>query len=104
MNINDYVYLYVFDLEKSLVNMKKLRDDRFGRIVNKSILPNNNGNNVLLYDVKLLENKKTIQYRSDNLTTNIVSIEQLKNMIDNMNMSLDKKYMLKSQIDDIINQ
>ena len=104
MNINDYVYLYVFDLEKSLINMKKLRDDRFGRIVNKSILPNNNGNNVILYDIELFSNNTIIQYRTDNLVTNMVSINQLETMINNIDMEPDEKYELKNQIDDITNK
>ena len=33
MNIGDVVYIYLFDLEKSLVNMKQLRTDRFGKII-----------------------------------------------------------------------
>lgn len=103
MNINDYVYLYVFDLEKSLSNMKKLREDRFGIIINKSILSNNNGNDAVLYDIRLFDGK-VVQYRTDNLATNIVSIEQLKHMIDNMNISYDKKEMLNNQINFIINK
>ena len=34
MNIGDYVYVYLFDLDKSLKNMSKLREDRFGKIMN----------------------------------------------------------------------
>ena len=103
MNINDYIYLYVFDLEKSLINMKKLREDRFGVIINKTILFNNNGNNAILYDIKLF-NDKIIQYRTDNLATNMISIEQLKEIINKIDISYDKKEMLINQINFIINK
>ena len=103
MNINDYIYLYVFDLEKSLINMKKLREDRFGVIINKTILFNNNGNNAILYDIKLFNNK-IIQYRTDNLATNMISIEQLKEIINKIDISYDKKGMLINQINHIIHK
>ena len=103
MNINDYIYLYVFDLEKSLINMKKLREDRFGVIINKTILFNNNGNNAILYDIKLF-NDKIIQYRTDNLATNMISIEQLKGIINKIDISYDKKEMLINQINHIIHK
>ena len=40
MNINDYVYVHLFDLEKALVGMERLREDRFGRIVDKKFIHN----------------------------------------------------------------
>lgn len=103
MNIGDYVYLYLFDFKKSINNMNRLRNDRFGCITNKTILSNNNGNDVILYSIRLLCNDNVIIYRTDNLSTNIVSIEQLKELINDSNISDAKKQMLNNQIDCIIN-
>ena len=103
MNIGDYVYLYLFDLKKSILNMDKLRNDRFGCIIDKVILSNNNGNDVILYNIKLLCNNDTIVYRTDNLSTNMISIEQLTDLINNSDISDTKKQLLNNQIDCIIN-
>jgi hypothetical protein len=103
MNIGDYVYLYLFDFKKSINNMNRLRNDRFGCITNKTILSNNNGNDVILYSIRLLCNDNVIIYRTDNLSTNMVSIEQLKELINDSNISDAKKQMLNNQIDCIIN-
>jgi hypothetical protein len=83
--------------------MNKLRNDRFGCIINKTILSNNNGNDVMLYSIRLLCNDNVIIYRTDNLSTNMVSIEQLKELINDSNISDAKKQMLNNQIDCIIN-
>ena len=103
MNIGDYVYLYLFDFKKSINNMNRLRNDRFGCITNKTILSNNNGNDVILYSIRLLCNDNVIIYRTDNLSTNMVSIEQLKELINDSDISDAKKQMLNNQIDCIIN-
>lgn len=103
MNIGDYVYLYLFDFKKSINNMNRLRNDRFGCITNKTILSNNNGNDVILYSIRLLCNDNVIIYRTDNLSTNMVSIEQLKELINDSNISDTKKQILNNQIDCIIN-
>lgn len=103
MNIGDYVYLYLFDLKKSISNMDKLRNDRFGYITDKIILSNNNGNDVILYNIKLLYNNNIIVYRTDNLSTNMISIEQLTDLINNSDISDTKKQLLNNQIDCIIN-
>ena len=97
MNIGDYVYIYLFDLEKSIKNMKKLRDDRFGKIINKSIISNNNGNDVVVYDISLL-NGKNLSYRSDNITTNMIHIGELVELIGRADISEDKRQFLLEQI------
>ena len=102
MNIGDYVYLYLFDLEKSITNMDRLRDDRFGRLLNKSILHNPNGNHIVQYDIKLFCNEKIIQCRSDNLTTNIISISDLINLLERVDIPSDKKEKLLEQIQEVI--
>ena len=97
MNIGDYVYIYLFDLEKSIKNMKKLRDDRFGKIINKSIISNNNGNDVVVYDISLL-NGKNLSYRSDNITTNMIHIGELVELVGRADISEDKRQFLLEQI------
>ena len=101
MNIGDYVYIHLFDLEKSIKNMKKLRDDRFGKIVNKSIISNNNGNDVIVYDISLL-NGKSLSYRSDNMTTNMIHIGELVELIGRADISEEKKQLLLEQIQIIL--
>lgn len=102
MNIGDYVYLYLFDLEKSIVNMNRLRDDRFGQLINKSILHNPNGNHVVQYDIKLFNNGKIVQYRSDSLSTNMLSVNELIELIERIDMPFDKKETLLEQIQEVI--
>ena len=101
MNIGDYVYIHLFDLEKSIKNMKKLRDDRFGKIVNKSIISNNNGNDVIVYDISLL-NGKSLSYRSDNMTTNMIHISELVELIGRADLSEEKRQLLLEQIQIIL--
>lgn len=98
MNIGDVVYIYLFDLEKSLINMKLLREDRFGKILRVSELFDQARNeSVKIYDIQLL-NKKIISYRSDSLTTNMVSLSELIEIIGRANISFDKRNELIEQI------
>ena len=102
MNIGDYVYIYLFDLEKSIINMKQLRHDRFGRILNQSIVRNNNGNNLIVYQIELLQNNKVIEYRTDNINTSMISINELIEIIGRANISPDKRSALLEQVNDAI--
>lgn len=101
MNIGDYVYIHLFDLEKSIKNMKHLRDDRFGKIANKSIVKNNNGNDAIVYDIHLL-NGKRLTYRTDNLTTNMIHIGDLVELIGRADISENKRQSLLEQIQIIL--
>lgn len=102
MNIGDYVYLYLFDLEKSIINMNRLRDDRFGQLINKSILNNPNGNHVVRYDIKLFNSGEIIQYRSDSLSTNMLSVNELIELIERIDIPFDKKETILEQIQEVI--
>ena len=102
MNIGDYVYLYLFDLEKSIINMNRLRDDRFGRLINKSILHNPNGNHVIQYDIELFNSREVIQYRSDSLSTNMLSVNELIELIERIDIPFDKKETILEQIQEVI--
>jgi hypothetical protein len=101
VNIGDYVYIYLFDLEKSIKNMKRLRDDRFGKIINRYIIKNNYGNDVIVYDIQLL-NGKSMVYRTDNLTTNMIHIGDLVELIGRANISEDKRQFLLDQIQEVL--
>ena len=102
MNIGDYIYLYLFDLEKSIINMNRLRDDRFGKLVDKSILHNPNGNHVVQYDIELFNNGKIVQYRSDSLSINMIRVNELIELIERIDMPFDKKEAVLEQIQEVI--
>lgn len=102
MNIGDYVYVYLFELEKTIVNMEQLRDDRFGIIENKDILPCSNGEQIIVYKIKLLKNNQVIEYRSNNLSTNITSFYDLIDMIGRAKISQEKKDNLLRQLDEVV--
>lgn len=102
MNIGDYVYIYLFELEKTIVNMEQLRDDRFGIIEDKNILPCSNGEQIIVYKIKLLKNNQVIEYRSNNLSTNIASFYDLIDMIGRAKISQEKKDNLLRQLDEVV--
>jgi hypothetical protein len=81
--------------------MKRLRDDRFGKIINTYILKNNNGNDVVAYDIQLL-NGKAMVYRSDNVTANMIQIGDLVELISRVDISEDKRQFLLDQIQEIL--
>ena len=102
MNIGDYVYVYLFDLDKSLKNMSKLREDRFGKIINIHEIKDLNRNEIVkVYDIELL-NRKVITYHSNNLSTSIVSISDLISIIDSADIDQNKKRLLLDQLNDIL--
>lgn len=103
MNIGDYIYLYLFDLEKSLTAMNQLRPDRFGKIINIDRLEDASRHEFIqVYTIELLENKKIIQYRSDNLTSNMASISALIEIIGKADIDQAKRQALLEQMNDIL--
>jgi hypothetical protein len=100
MNIGDYVYIYLFDLEKSLKSMNELRADRFGKIKMINHLQSQHGE-VLSYEIELLNNK-IVHYNSNNLTTNIVSIDSLIEIIGKAQISSEKKQNLLDQLNNLL--
>jgi hypothetical protein len=102
MNIGDVVYIYLFDLEKSLINMKQLREDRFGKIIKVSELFDQSRNEIIkVYEIQSV-NKKIITYRTDNLTTSMVSLPELIEIIGRANISSDKRNALIEQINGFV--
>ena len=105
MNIGDYIYLYLFDLEKTLNSMEKLRTDRFGKILKIDKLEDVTKHEfVQVYTIKLLESNKIIQYRSDNLTSNIASIPSLIEIIGRANVDAERRQALLEQMNDVLSQ
>lgn len=101
MNIGDVVYIYLFDLEKSLANMKELRKDRFGKIIDvRELKMLNSSETVMVYDIQLKDNR-VVTYRSDNLTTSMVSLMELIEIIGRANIDSDKRQLLLDQLNDI---
>ena len=101
MNIGDVVYIYLFDLEKSLINMKELRQDRFGKIIDvRELKMLNSSEIVMVYDIQLKDDR-VVTYRSDNLTTNIVSIMELIEIIGRANIDPDKRQALLDQLNNV---
>jgi hypothetical protein len=101
MNIGDVVYIHLFDLEKSLVNMNQLRPDRFGKVIAVRELKLLSGNeSVMVYDIQLKDDR-VVTYRSDNLTTNIVSIMELIEIIGRADIDSDKRQALLDQLNNV---
>lgn len=101
MNIGDVVYIYLFDLEKSLANMKELRRDRFGKIIDvRELKMLNSSETVMVYDIQLKDNR-VVTYRSDNLTTSMVSLIELIEIIGRADIDSDKRQFLLDQLNNI---
>jgi hypothetical protein len=101
MNIGDFVYIYLFDLEKSIVNMKQLREDRFGKIIDIKEIESKISDNVFLYSIQL-KNGSIINYRTDNVVTNIISLQELIELIGKANISSEKRGMILEQINGFV--
>lgn len=101
MNIGDVVYIYLFDLEKSLINMKELRKDRFGKIIDvRELKMLNSSEVVMVYDIQLKDDR-VVTYRSDNLTTNMVSLIELIEIIGRADIDSDKRQALLDQLNNV---
>ena len=101
MNIGDVVYIYLFDLEKSLAHMKELRKDRFGKILNiRELKLLNSSEVIMVYDIQLKDDR-VVTYRSDNLTTSIVSLMELIEIIGRADIDSDKRQFLLNQLNNI---
>ena len=101
MNIGDVVYIYLFDLEKSLINMKELRKDRFGKIINiRELKMLNSSEVVMVYDIQLKDDR-VVTYRSDNLTTSMVSLMELIEIIGRADIDSDKRQALLDQLNNV---
>lgn len=100
MNINDYVYVYLFDINKLINSSDKLREDRFGIITNMERKYNTNGTNSLIYTIQT--NNKTLTVDSDSLTTNIITISELLEIVYESIISNEKKEIIINQINEAI--
>lgn len=103
MHIGDKVYVYLFDLVKSINQLEKLREDRFGTIKDISILKraDNSYNDVIVYKIEL-NNGTTITYKTDNVNTNIIDMESLLLTINEAVMDESKKEYFIAQVQTFI--
>lgn len=102
MNVGDYVYVYLFDLSKSILKMNKLRNDRFGRIIrieNRTI--NNKPTDV--YMIKLLSSDTLIELKSNDENIHVITIDELINVVNSSNCSEELKSNFLIQIQTNIN-
>lgn len=103
MHIGDKVYVYLFDLAKSINQLEKLREDRFGTIKDISTLKrtDNPYSDVMVYKIEL-NNGTTITYKTDNVNTNIIDIESLLSLINEAVMDESKKEYFIAQVQTFI--
>lgn len=102
MNVGDYVYFYLFDLNKCIAGLKHLRDDRFGRIIKIETLTVNN-KEIKEYHVKLLHNNSMVSVRDDNVNIKLTTIDLLISAINNSSLSEEIKQKLLNQIQTNLN-
>ena len=60
----------------------------------------NSSETVMVYDIQLKDNR-VVTYRSDNLTTSMVSLMELIEIIGRANIDSDKRQLLLDQLNDI---
>lgn len=103
MNIGDIVYVYLFDLEKSILHMDQLRNDRFGRVtaITKRPIAGTNFND-LVYHIKT--QNKVLEYVSSNINYSVISIPDLLNVINKADLSEKKRKALIEQIQKNVQQ
>ena len=103
-NIGDLVYIYLFDLEKTIIHMNQLREDRFGRIVSKTVQEvynTNFSNQTYVYEIQL-RNKQMIRIEANDVKYRIIDMPQLIELIGSVDLSADKKRKLLEQVNKII--
>jgi hypothetical protein len=81
--------------------MKELRKDRFGKIIDvRELKMLNSSEVVMVYDIQLKDDR-VVTYRSDNLTTNMVSLIELIEIIGRADIDSDKRQALLDQLNNV---
>ena len=103
-NIGDLVYIYLFDLEKTLMNMNQLRDDRFGKIKARKLQDKieDKATKNIVYTVSRLDNS-TLEYNESSLTYSMISIRNLIEIINRLDIEQNKKDDFMKQIQNVVN-
>lgn len=104
MNINDLVYLHMFNLEVTLTTATDLIAYRFGKIkAIKEVDLAYSKDKALMYEVELRKDS-TVVITTYDPTWNIVTMEELKDKIENVVISEELKAHLLSQVDEYIKE
>lgn len=104
MNKGDLVYIYLFDIKKTIINMKEFRKERFGVIIDRYIgeIQGTNGKeHQMIYKIK---NHKDaiIEYQSNSLAYSMISIAELIEVVDSLEIDRELKRSLLDQINKAI--
>ena len=99
-NIGDIVFVYLFDLNKSIHHTNKLRADRFGRIIDvyyRTIVGTNNNVQEIVYKIRLTNNN-VIEYNNSNINYSMMSVNELVEFIGTADLSAEKRNGFLEQI------
>lgn len=94
--IGDIVYVYLFDLKKTILKTDLIQD-RFGEIVNIEEI----GKNMYVYTVKNIKGINIIVKNYDK-SFDLCNIDELINILYNSNLSKERKDKMINIINDIV--
>jgi hypothetical protein len=100
--INDLVYVFLYDLRISLPGMKKgLLPNRFGKIISKDEIDiQGQFNKAIKYTIEL-SNGTTMEVNNYNSQFNICNLDELIVMIEGMDTLTDEQFeIISKQIDE----
>lgn len=94
--IGDIVYVYLFDLKKTILRTDLIQD-RFGEIVNIEEI----GKNMYVYTVKNIKGIN-ITVKNYDKSFDLCNIDELINILYNSNLSKERKDKMINIINDIV--
>ena len=94
--IGDIVYVYLFDLKKTILKTDLIQD-RFGEIVNIEEI----GKNMYVYTVKNIKGIN-ITVKNYDKSFDLCNIDELINILYNSNLSKERKDKMINIINDIV--
>lgn len=104
MNINDLVYLHMFDLDVTLATATDLIAHRFGKIkAIKEVDMVSSKDKALMYEVELRIGS-TVVVTTYDPTWSIITMEELKEKIEKVVIIEELKEHLLSQVDEYIKE
>ena len=104
MNKGDLVYVYLFDIKKTIINMKEFRKERFGVIIDRQIgeIQGTNGrDHQMIYKIRNCKNS-IIEYQSNSLAYSMISVAELIEVVDSLEIDRELKRALLDQINKAI--
>lgn len=94
--IGDIVYVYLFDLKKTILRTDLIQD-RFGEIISIEEI----GKNMYIYTVKNIKGIN-ITVKNYDKSFNLCNIDELINILYNSNLSKERKDKMINIINDIV--